>query len=69
MNIEQEIKDEIYRYVSQIELTKEELQHVDTYVSELVNFLKPVLIAQDNVINNQDSFDEIKKMILENLGA
>ena len=69
MNNEQQLKDEIYRYVSQIELTKEELQHVDTYVCELINLLKPVLAAQDAAVNDQDSFNEIKKMILKNLGV
>ena len=68
-NTQQVIKDEIYKYVSQIELTQEELSHIDTYVNEMLNFLEPLIVAQENVSNKKESFDEIKKMILKSLGV
>lgn len=68
-NINQNIKDEIYRYIAQIELSQQELEHIDTYVNELLNFLAPVIIAQETVASKKESFNEIKKMILENLGV
>lgn len=66
--MKEEIIAEIYKYVDSLNLTDEEIKHVDNYVKNLIEYLKPVLIAQKNVVGNDDLFNEFKKLVKEQLG-
>tara|TARA_B100001093_G_scaffold477191_1_gene504235 strand:- start:16261 stop:16473 length:213 start_codon:yes stop_codon:yes gene_type:complete len=68
-NTHQTIKDEIYSYITQLELTPQELDHIDTYVKDLLVFLEPIINTQEAVVSQQESFTQLKKMILDNLGV
>lgn len=68
-NTHQVIKDEIYSYIGKLELTPQELDHIDTYVKDLLVFLEPIINTQEDVVSQQESFTQLKKMILENLGV
>ena len=68
-NTHQVIKDEIYSYIAELELTPQELDHIDTYVKDLLVFLEPIINTQEDVVSQQESFTQLKKMILENLGV
>jgi hypothetical protein len=68
-NTRQVIKDEIYSYIAELELTPQELDHIDTYVKDLLVFLEPIINTQEDVVSQQESFTQLKKMILENLGV
>ena len=60
--------DEIYKYVKSLELSDEELEHIDTYVNNLMQYLEPILVVQDNVVANDELFNEFKKLVKEQLG-
>ena len=60
--------DEIYKYVKSLELSDEELKHIDTYVNNLMQYLEPILVVQDNVVANDELFNEFKKLVKEQLG-
>jgi hypothetical protein len=60
--------DEIYKYVKSLELSDEELEHIDTYVNNLIQYLEPILVVQDNVVANDELFNEFKKLVKEQLG-
>ena len=60
--------DEIYKYVNSLDLPDEELKHIDTYVNNLIQYLEPILLMQDNVVSNDELFNEFKKLVKEQLG-
>lgn len=62
------IKDEIYEFVSKLDLTEEEMQHIDIYVKDLLEYLTPLLVSQENVLNNDKDFAVFKEKILKQLG-
>ena len=64
----QEIKDEIYQYVSKLDLSKEEIGHIDNYVNELIMYLTPLIESQEKVLNDDKQFDLFKKDLLKKLG-
>ena len=66
-NTHQTIKDEIYSYITQLELTPQELDHIDTYVKDLLVFLEPIINTQEAVVSQQESFTQLKKMILDSM--
>lgn len=62
------IKDEIYEFVSKLDLTEEEMQYIDIYVKDLLEYLTPLLASQENVLNNDKDFTVFKEKILKQLG-
>ena len=68
MDKKNKIKDEIYSYVLKLNLTDEELKVVDNYVKELLEYLKPLVEGQDNILKNDKEFKLFKEKILEHLG-
>jgi len=68
MDLEQQIKKEIYEHVSKFDLSKDELQEVDTYVLSLLNNFKNIINSQNSILNDKKKLNELKKVILESLG-
>ena len=66
--MKQFLKDEIYKYVNNLDLSDEELKHIDTYVNKLLVYLEPILEIQNNVVSNDKLFNDFKKMVKEQLG-
>ena len=66
--MDQKLKDEIYEYVSKIDLSEEELAQIDIYVNELVTNLLPLLESQKKVIEDKKAFSQFKEMLLKHLG-
>jgi hypothetical protein len=60
--------DEIYKYVNSLDLSDEELKHIDTYVNDLIQYLEPIMAIQNNVVSIDELFNEFKKMVKEQLG-
>ncbi len=68
MNLEDEIKKEIYDYVLKYNLTESELKEIDTYVLSLLNSFKTILEAQKICLDDKEKLHRFKKIILENIG-
>tara|TARA_R110000796_G_scaffold94049_1_gene198757 strand:+ start:549 stop:770 length:222 start_codon:yes stop_codon:yes gene_type:complete len=68
MDLEQQIKKEIYEHVSKFNLSKVELQEVDTYVLSLLNDFKNIINSQNSILSDKKKLNELKKVILESLG-
>jgi hypothetical protein len=68
MDLEQQIKKEIYKHVSKFNLSKVELQEVDTYVLSLLNDFKNIINSQNSILSDKKKLNELKKVILESLG-
>ncbi len=68
MDLEQQIKKEIYEHVSKFDLSKDELQEVDTYVLSLLNNFKNIINSQNSILSDKKKLNELKKVILESLG-
>jgi len=67
MNLQEEIKKEIYEHVAKFNLSEDEIKEIDTYVLDLLNNFKFLLKAHDAVLNTKEDLDKFKKMILENI--
>ena len=63
----QNIKDEIYNYVLKLDLNKEELNHIDNYVKELLSYLEPLIESQQKVLVNEKQFQEFKKELFKKI--
>ena len=68
MDLEQQIKKEIYEHVSKFNLSKVELQEVDTYVLSMLNDFKNIINSQNSILSDKKKLNELKKVILESLG-
>ena len=68
MNLEEQVKEEIYKYVSKFKLNKDEIEVIDTYVLEMLSNFKFIFSSHEDVINQKDNIDKLKKIILENIG-
>tara|TARA_B100000287_G_C20527458_1_gene739487 strand:+ start:123 stop:344 length:222 start_codon:yes stop_codon:yes gene_type:complete len=68
MEIENEIKKEIYEYVAKFDLNKEEMAQIDTYVLELLNNLNYIITSQSKILNDKDKVDIFKNLIMESIG-
>jgi len=66
--MKQQIKDEIYKYVQTLDLTEEEIGEIDTYVNSMLEYLEPIFISQDNIVENDELFQTFKKLVNEQLG-
>lgn len=66
--MEQQIKDEIYKYVQTLDLSEEELSQIDTYVNNILLYLKPILAAQNDIVSKDDMFKSFKQLIDQDLG-
>ena len=66
--MEQQIKDEIYKYVQTLDLNEEELSQIDTYVNNILLYLKPILSAQNDIVSKDDMFKSFKQLIDQDLG-
>ena len=53
MDLEQQIKKAIYEHVSKFNLSKVELQEVDTYVLSMLNDFKNIINSQNNKRNTK----------------
>ena len=67
MELEEEIKKEIYNYVFKQELNEDEIKEIDNYVISLLEMLAPVLEAHRSILGNKDSREKFKKLILDNI--
>ena len=67
MNLEEKIKEEIYEYVLKFGLNKDELKEIDTYVLSLLNNFKIILNSHSKIINDKESVEKLKSMILESI--
>jgi len=67
MELKEEIKKEIYNYVFKQELNEDEIKEIDNYVISLLEMLTPVLEAHRSVLENKDSREKFKKLILDNI--
>ena len=68
MDKNQDLKKEIYEYVSKFNLSEEEVKMVDTYVLRLIEDLSVFFSAQADVLEDSDKLQQFKKLILENMG-
>ena len=68
MELKEEIKKEIYNYVFKQDLNEDEIKEIDTYVISLLEMLTPVLEVHKLVLENKDSREKFKKLILDNIG-
>ena len=68
MEIENEIKKEIYEYVAKFDLNKEEMAQIDTYVLELLNNLNYIITSQSKILNDKDKVDIFKNLIMKSIG-
>mgnify|MGYP003634098608 FL=1 len=68
MDLEQQIKKAIYEHVSKFNLSKVELQEVDTYVLSMLNDFKNIINSQNSILSDKKKLNELKKVILESLG-
>ena len=66
-NVTQDIKKEIFDYVSTQQLSKEELSLIDTYVKQLLEYLGPMLEIQEKVLNNEEKFSDFKSSVLKEI--
>ena len=64
----QNIKDEIYNYVLKLDLNKEELEHIDNYVKELLLHLTPLIESQEKVLADEEQFQAFKKELFKKIG-
>ena len=60
MDLEQQIKKEIYEHVSKFNLSKVELQEVDTYVLSLLNDFKNIINSQNSILSDKKKLNELK---------
>lgn len=65
---ENKIKDDIYSYVSKLNLSDEELKVVDSYVKELLKYLVPLAETQEKILKDDKEFKTFKQKILQHLG-
>ena len=68
MNLEENIKKEIYDHVLKYNLTESETKEIDTYVLSLLHSFKNILEAQKACLDDKEKLDRFKKIILENIG-
>lgn len=64
----QNIKDEIYNYVLKLDLNKEELEHIDNYVKEILLYLTPLIESQEKVLADEEQFQAFKKELFKKIG-
>ena len=69
MDIEEKIKKEIYEYVLKFDLSQDELKEVDTYVLSLLDNFKVILNSHSKLINDKESIEKLKSIILEDIGS
>ena len=68
MNLEEQIKKEIYEHVSKFSLNEDEVKEIDTYVLELINSFKFLIESHDKTLNTKENLEIFKTKILENIG-
>ena len=68
MSKQQDLKEEIYNYVSKFNLSDDELKEIDTYVVRLLNDLEILLNTQDKILSDKSKVDQFKNLILEVIG-
>ena len=68
MNLEEQVKEEIYKYVSKFNLSKDEVEVIDTYVLEMLENFRFIFSSHEQIINNKENVEKLKKIILENIG-
>lgn len=65
----QKIKDEIYAYIFKLDLSEEEMIHIDIYVKELIEYLMPILSCQEKILKDDEQFDIFKKNMIKKMGG
>tara|TARA_R110002153_G_scaffold16136_8_gene57116 strand:- start:6833 stop:7051 length:219 start_codon:yes stop_codon:yes gene_type:complete len=63
----EKMKEEIYTFVRNLDLTPEEINEVDNYVIDLIERIMPLIEIHEKVTSNKDETDLFKTLILESI--
>ena len=66
MKIE-DLKQEMYEYIKNENLTKEEAEVVNSYIQSLLETFSKVLEAQHKILENPSELEKFKNLVLENI--
>lgn len=69
MNLQEKIKEEIYKYILKFDLSESELKELDTYVLQLLENFGGIIKTHDNIICDKEKINMLKTAILENIGS
>ena len=51
-----------------MKLNKEELEHIDNYVKEILLYLTPLIESQEKVLADEEQFQAFKKELFKKIG-
>lgn len=66
MKIE-DLEQEMYEYIKNENLTKEEAEVVNSYIQSLLETFSKVLEAQHKILENPSELEKFKNLVLENI--
>ena len=66
MKIE-DLEQEMYEYIKNENLTKEEAEVVNSYIHSLLETFSKVLEAQHKILENPSELEKFKNLVLENI--
>ena len=66
--MKEKIREEIYKYVNSLDMSSEEMSIIDTYITDMLDMLTPIIDMQENILSDDKKINDLKQLILANLG-
>lgn len=63
------LKQEIYDYIASHNLSEEELLHIDSYVGVILEKMKNIHDAQENILKDSKELEKFKNLLLEKIDS
>jgi len=68
VKMKEKIREEIYKYVNSLDMSSEEMSIIDTYITDMLDMLTPIIDMQENILSDDKKINDLKQLILANLG-
>jgi len=66
--MKEKIREEIYKYVKTLDMSSEEISVIDTYITDMLDMLTPIIDMQEDILSDDKKINDLKQLILANLG-
>jgi hypothetical protein len=66
--MKEKIREEIYKYVNTLDMSSEEISVIDTYITDMLDMLTPIIDMQEDILSDDKKINDLKQLILANLG-
>jgi hypothetical protein len=63
--VKDEIRDKMFQYVGNIDnLSEAEIEVIDSYISEVLDKITPILELQSAILSDKDKQEEFKELLI-----